>query len=278
MPQWIQGFFKGPFVVLGEAVWKAMMSLAMGIMSTTPQDYAPTAWEYVSGELYSWTLGIGISMMNLFLIIGFLKNVGDLKKNLNLEMLIEFMIRIVITNIVFVNLKDAITGMFSLSGGLVAELPVSDISVASWGLDGTVTSDNILAFWILGFFFFITAVVCGGMIVFTVYTRYIKLYILLCTAPPAAATLVGGQGIERSGYAWLRSLIGHTFEVVIIAMVMVIVGKIMSGGTFIIPDDSLALDGSSGLAMLFNSILFMVLMAISVHGVSGFMNRTFSLN
>ena len=44
---------------------------------------------------------------------------------------------------------------------------------------GDVMSVLLLFFWIYGLFYFLVAMVCAFLILITLYSRYIKLYLLL---------------------------------------------------------------------------------------------------
>lgn len=99
MPDWLPDFLNsnllyGPFYQISSAIWNIVMTVCTGIMTTTPQGFSVDTWEYVQTELYPWALAIGVMSMDLFIMIGFFRAVGNFKENMTLELMIEVFIKI----------------------------------------------------------------------------------------------------------------------------------------------------------------------------------------
>lgn len=108
MPDWLPDFLNsnllyGPFYQISSAIWNIVMTVCTGIMTTTPQGFSVDTWEYVQTELYPWALAIGVMSMDLFIMIGFFRAVGNFKENMTLELMIEVFIKIVILNVLMVS-------------------------------------------------------------------------------------------------------------------------------------------------------------------------------
>ncbi len=272
----------GPFYKLAEVVWITLMDLSLGVIGKTPSQFSPSAWSYVAHTLYPWTLGIGLSMVNVFFICSFLKAVSNLKEQVTLELFIEGMIRLVAVNVLFQmgiglsmvnvfficsflkavsNLKEQVTLELFIEGmiRLVAvnvlfqmgfNLMKTFFSMAS-AMSGEIIDfqgpplfteevdiGSHLFWWLFGLLYFLVALVCGIMIFLTLYSRYIKLYMLVVCFPLAMPSLISGRGIDETAKAWLRNFLGNAFEVVVIALVISISGKIIGG--FNLPESSFA--------------------------------------
>ena len=93
--------------------------------------------------------------------------------------------------------------------------------------------------------------------------------------PIAMPTLIGGRGVEHTAYAWGKSFLSNVFEIVTIALVMGIAGRIVSGITPF--TDNAFAEVFDGFAQALNSTIYMILMAVSVKGAAAFMNKTFNL-
>lgn len=263
--------FYGPSFALSKVVWDWIMGLCTGIITATPQEFSPAAWEYVTETLYPWALAIGTACVNLFFIINFLKAVSNFKENITLELCIEALIRLVAVNVLLhagVLIVRAVFTMASLLAGQVLSFNTPDL------FTGEMDHGSKL-FWLLfGYGYFLVSAVCGVIIFLTLYGRYIKLYLLLLFYPIAMSAVAGGRGIESSAYAWIRTFLSNTLEVVVIALVMSVAGYIIRGVN--LPDAGI--EGTwDGFAEAMKSLLYMILMASSVKGASALMNKAFNL-
>lgn len=267
----ISDLLYGPFFDVAEWIWNWCINMCTGIIVTSPQEFSPDTWAYVRDVLYPWALSIGVSCVNLFFMIGFLKAISNLRENITLEMTVEALIRLVVANVLLqvgVRLVSSIFTMSSLLAGqvLTFEAPAFFTSEADLG--------SHLFWWLFGFLYFLIAVISAGLIFFTLYGRYIKLYLLLLFYPVAIPTLVAGRGMEATAYAWIKTFLSNTLEIVVIALVMSIAGRLIAGVQ--LPEAGF-LEYFDGFAQAIHSALYMGLMAASVKGASSFMNRAFAL-
>ena len=131
-----------------------------------------------------------------------------------------------------------------------------------------------LFWWLFGFGYFIVAIVCGIIVVLTLYGRYLKLYMLTVFFPFATAAVVAGRGIDATGYAWLRTFLANTFEIVVIALAMSISG-ILTKGISLIEMPSVSF--FDGFGQAFASLLSIILMTGSIKGAPAFFKQSFAL-
>lgn len=120
MPDWLPEFLNssllyGPFYQIASAIWNTAMSACMGIMTKTPEGFSSATWTYVNNELYPWALSIGIMSLNLFVMMGFFKAVGNFKENMTIELMIEAMIKVVVLNVLLVKGLDVIKKIFEMA-------------------------------------------------------------------------------------------------------------------------------------------------------------------
>jgi len=279
MPAWLEEFIGGfvgdlfydPFYKLAEVVWITLMDLSLGVIGKTPSQFSPSAWSYVAHTLYPWTLGIGLSMVNVFFICSFLKAVSNLKEQVTLELFIEGMIRLVAVNVLFqmgFNLMKTFFSMASAMSGEIIDFQGPPLFTEE------VDIGSHLFWWLFGLLYFLVALVCGIMIFLTLYSRYIKLYMLVVCFPLTMPSLISGRGIDETAKAWLRNFLGNAFEVVVIALVISISGKIIGG--FNLPESSFA-DFFDGFGQALKSLIYMIGMTGAVKGANNFMNKTFHL-
>ncbi len=275
MPEYVMDYFDelfyGPFFQGAKWIWMWVMQLSTGLMSESPDVFSRDTWEFVTGTLYPWALGIGVVCMNVFFMIGFLRSVSNLKENLTLEMCVEAMVRLVAVNLLLQTGLTFIRTFFQMAAALAGQ-------VASFAAPEFYVNDNDLGahlfWWLFGFGYFIVAVVCAAMIFLTLYGRYIKLYLLIVFYPLAVPAVSGGRGMDGAATAWLKTFLSNTFEIVAIALVMSITGRLIGGIN--LPEETFA-QNFDGFAQAMQSVLYMILMATMVKGVGPFLNKTFNL-
>ena len=274
MPGWLTEFLAGSGIKIADAIWNASMKLIAGLLTKSPQSFSSPAWSFVNGTLYPFALSIGLSLLNLFLIIGWLRALTRLHENITLEMTVNALIKVVAANVLFLNIKTIMTSLFStatLMTGTVFTLQAPTLVTEDLDLGAA------LFYNLFGILYILAAIVCSFMILITVYSRYIRLYLLVVSAPFALPTIVGGEEARRTFISWLKTFLLNTFEIVMIAMVMVICFKLISGGVSLYEQGNVAVEAANGMLDALNGLFTMVLMTASVKGVNSFMAKTFGL-
>lgn len=261
-----------PFYTLGTVIWNLMLKLIGATVGQTPDTYSELAWGYVQYEIYPWMLAIGQSLLVTFAMVGYLRQAGDIKRDMTLEALVDCGIKLILASALMVSGLDLMQLLFSmaakLSGGILTSTPVIYMQ-----LDMDVGA--FLFYLFFGFLYFMVCLVCAGMIFLAVYGRFLNLYLLVLSAPIAMSTLPGGQGMSQTAYAWLRTFLAKTFEIVLIALAIVIGSRLSN------LIDFGKLDGVAGIfdgaIQALQNLSTMVLLTASIKGMDVFMRRTFAL-
>lgn len=277
MPSWIESFMSdslmyGPFYAIADMIWNAVMGVIGLLMGTTPQEFSPEAWTFVTDVLYPWAEAIGASSLNMFFIIGWFRSVSNLRENLAMERMMEALMKLVILNVLLLSGLTFMRAVFNITGGLAGGIARIEPPAL---FTSDVDAGSRLFFFLFGFIYFLVAMICAIIILLTVYGRYIKLYLLVVFYPLAMPTLIGGKGVEGTSYAWLRTFLSNAIEIVAIALAMAIAGRVISG---IAPFTSgVVMENFDGFGQAINSLVYMILMASSVGTTSRLMNRAFNL-
>ncbi|OUO24938.1 hypothetical protein [Eubacterium sp. An3] len=274
MPDWVTNFFGGFSIGLANTIWKAAMALIGGLLGTPPQDFSPDAWNFVERTLYPWSLSIGVSLLNLFFLIAICRAVSDLHHNITLEMTIEAFVKIVVANVIFLNLFLLMRLILSIAAAMVGEVfttQSADLIVDEMDIGST------LFYLLFGIFFVLVAIVCSFLLLLTVYSRYIKIYLLIVLAPFALPTLIGGRETERTFYAWLKTFLLNAFEIVAIALTMAISFKIINAGISVFEGSGLVGEAVDGFWDALNALFTMIFMTASVKGVNSLLAKALAL-
>lgn len=273
MPDWLYDMLNGPSTQIAAAIWNVTMRMICGVITRTPEEFSEGTWDFVTDTLYPWSQNIGLAMLNTCLMIAFFQAVSNFHQNITQELLVEAMVKIVVCNVLFLQLPKLMTTLFGMAELATGELFTLQAPVLT-ASDNDFTAK--LFYWLFGALMVLVAVVCSIMMLLTVYGRYLKLYMLYVTAPLAAPLMVGGHGMEASFYGWLKAFLLNCFEVVVIAMTMVLAWRLIGSGFSLFSDEGLASYFDGGLQAL-NGLFTMILMTVSVKGANSFLAKTFRL-
>ena len=274
MPSWMTDFLGiAKSWAQGSSIWRFCMSLVTMMMSGSPDALFPDAWSYVTDTLYPMMLTIGIFLLNLFCLIGFIRQASNLRENVTTEMWIELFIKVLIANVLMTNGLSIIQDFFNAAGGV--ELSVMSDHYPDIFSD-EIDAGAIMAYLLFGIIYIVVSAICGIMIVVEVLARFLNLFLLTAAAPVALSTLAGGRGIENSAYACIKSFLTNVFQIVVIAVILQ-VGSMMIK-TLGTTDQSIFLvNWFDGATEVMKSFLIMVFMTTAIKGSDNFLKRAFDL-
>lgn len=272
MPEWIKEILLGPSFQLGQSIWNMTMQLIFGVVTTTPQSFSASAWQQTI-TLYNWVRAIALTIMNIFFMVGFFRQASNIKENLTWEILIELGVKAVAANTLMLSGISLIQEFFTVSAEMSGVILQSQpIAFAPEEIDAGVW----LFFAVFELIYVIVAIVCSFMVLFAVYGRYLKLYIVTVISPMALATLPGGRGIENAAYAWIRYFLSVVFEIVIVSLILSISGRMIASISFGQLDSTIG-SWVDGFGQTLQSLFSMILMTAAVKGSGEIMRRGFGL-
>lgn len=184
------------------------------------------------------------------------------------------MVKVVVANVLYLNILNIMTTIFSISSAMAKEvftIDAPDLKVEDMDIG------SALFYQLFGLLFILAAIVCSFLMLWTVYSRYIKLYLLMILAPFAMSALVGGQEIERSFYAWMRTFLLNAFEIVVIALTMVISFKLIGAGISLFDGKNIVTSMVDGFWDALNSLFTMILVTAAVKGSNAFLSKAMGL-
>ena len=253
-------------------VWNLAIDLISTLMGYTPEEFSAPAWEYIINTVYSFNLSIGAVMLNLWYMAGLIRHCSNLKENLTLEIVLDGLIKIMLSNFLLLNGLPLMKSVFKISA-LMSQgfLSVESLTFRTFQMD----MSSVMFMHSLGVLYFIVSLVCAGLVFFSVYGRYMHLYALVGIAPIAWSTIPGGHGISNSASAWLRTFLSKTFETVVISIFIGIAGKLC---------ESINFGQMDGVGQLFNgwiqllqNMAVMIILAAGVKGSEQFLKRAMAL-
>lgn len=270
MVDWFGG---NALYTIGVNIWNWAMTMCGVVATTTPDAFSSVAWAYTTNVVLDFTIAIGGTLLNVFFMVGIIRQSTNLKENFTLEIFVDNVIKVLLSNMLILNGLDLIKMLFRLSAissgaFLIDNMPNIELLNQDIG--------SFLFNFIFGFVFLAVSIVCAFTIFLTLYNRYLQLYLLVATYPLAMSTLPGGHGVYNTASSWLKTFLGKTFEIVIIAMAVSIGSAMASSIDFgsVTAGVGAAFDGA---IHVIQSMATMIIMTGAVKGVDEFMRRAFGL-
>lgn len=197
------------FYEWGMSIFRGFMNAANSIINTDLTSHPI----YSMAETMRNTLMLTATVLaNLFLYISIIKENVDLRHNFTLEIFVLYMIKFIFINFVLLNLTDIISWFCDLSGAFVrtitGDVDLSKLYNTDW--DETfedIDWEELLVTFFMGLIYCICCVICGILILWSLYSVYFKIYFYIVISPLALATITGTQGISQSAVSWIKTFL-----------------------------------------------------------------------
>lgn len=199
------------FFQCGIGIWNALIGYAWDILQTNPQNLADgILWDTADG-IFQLLQIVGASLMTVLFMINFVKETADIRHNTTLESAIYMILKLIVGNVVLLNLKSLILLVIGMEQDLLRIVaPSEDTSLILTipGLDEwEISAQGALLGFALGLLFIVVTVAGTIVILWTAYGVFFKLFFYIATAPLAMSTLLGTQGMSHSAYSWIKTFL-----------------------------------------------------------------------
>lgn len=252
-------------VKAGYGIWNAFSSLSMLLLGTPVSNVAGgTLWSVASGVMNTMKI-VGASLFNLLFYINFCKHSADFRDNQTMESILTMLVKLLLGNLVLVNIDGILNGLSEVSQGLfsvVAPEGAASVDIAISAAQEWSTSGLVFGF-LLGMLFLFVCAGGGAVLLLHVYGLFIKVYFYIATAPLALGTIPGPQGAARSAESWFKTMCAAMGEFAGTALVLRLFAAMMNGNGFFIPCP----DELSFMAGSWNIIQGMLTILMAVGGV-----------
>ena len=208
----------------GIAIWNGLIGYAWDILQTNPQALADgMLWDTVDGVFQLLQI-VGASLMTVLFLINFVKETADIRHNTTLESAFVMIMKLIIGNVVLLNLKEIILLIVSMEQNLleiVAPSGNASLQLTIPGLDDwEISVQGTILGMMMGLLFVIVAIAGVIVILWTAYGVFFKIFFYIATAPLAMSTILGTQGMSHSAYAWIKTFLCALGEIAGIVLVL----------------------------------------------------------
>lgn len=264
-------FFTGATIAeklqIGIDGWNKTVESVIGILSINPVSFKDgKAWASVL-ELHNYIIIIASSLLAVIILYRICKETLDLRRDLRLEEIAKVFIVFVIAEAMVVNSLKLTRYIFQIAVGLVGLIgnnyapltaPPTPEDADIGMLEGIVAIIICIAFFVLSF-----------MLIYTVYFRFLKIFIIAPLASLAYATFAGGPELSRIGFSYLKTIAAYSFEVVLIILAINFGNILGSVSSAIWPDNMIW--------QMLEPLLHAGLVVGAARGAEMILRRTFGL-
>lgn len=268
-------------------IWNFLLEIVWGMLEHTPETIADgTIWNSVVNTIEPIFVGVGTALVIIFFFWGWVKNSMDIHDDMRLENILKMLMRVSFAEFLVIN-NFEIMRLFFQSVGAAVRLLGNGFGITVNG-DGEMTSGNLGAklqhveempelnaaidgeFWfaivvlLVSLVAFLVIAVLGVMLVLSVYSRFIKLFVVLPLGTLAFSTFAGDRETAHSSSAYFRYILGLALEAVAMGIALIISGMIINSGVLLINE------GANGIAYILLTLCQICLqLAITVGTVRG---------
>lgn len=215
-------------------VWNTLMKSVYAILTESPSEFkGGEIWKAVK-EINPYFVTVGTVLVTLFFMIGLFKEQTDLRREMNPEMAIKLFARLSVAEWLLANTFYIIDAIFGVATWLIGKIITKGVtkmalSKSELKLFEEVDPLSAAVLFFFGLICFVAVIVMAGVMIYTVYSRFFKVYI---SAPFSAIAVAGvaGGGLGYMARSNLQNIAAYALEGVAIAVTLIVCGKFIGSG------------------------------------------------
>lgn len=259
-------------MVLG--LWNSYIDLAMELLGQPVTSFkGGGAWSAIE-SLQPLFIGVGSSLIVLFFVMGFCSESIDVRQEMRLEGILRILIRLSVSEWLVVNSLTILKSFMASIGNLVTAIGGNQTTHVS--LDGEAANiirnlgfASSLVFLILAVVIALVIMVCAFFLLYTIYFRFLRLYVVLPFAPIAFSSFAGNHGISHTAIRYFKYFLSVALEAVTIVLAVVVCNAFISAG---LPDFASGYSGWVKTLFILFEMTFTI--SLTVGAVKGAQNLT----
>lgn len=282
-------------------VWNGILESIAALLALHPADWADGAPWQMAADIHRDVMGVAVGLMVLFWAASFFRYIDDLHKIDAREMFV-WVLRFAVIYAVLefsMDIMELILGVAvetneKILGYSVRAVPevvpedileaVEEINTGGFGalLQQIGAFFEMLPLSILFLLMLIVVVICGVILIVTIYVRFFKMYIYTAVAPLPLSTLTGKQ-LSQTGIHFLKSWAGVCLEICVISIALAVFNSAFSADTALFTfADTSGMDANATLwngsvNWMTNLLIRIVLLVSVVRGADRLIGKMFGV-
>ena len=208
--------------------WNKYLEQIWQLLSTSPENFRGggiwTTIRSINGSL----MAIGYALLVLFFVIGVVKTTTNISEIKRPEVALRLFIRFALAKAAVTYCMDIMMAIFNIAQGAVNAI-MGNVGQPAYATLPQELIDKVgelgffdqIGVWAVSLIGSLVIVVLSFIMLYTIYARFIRLFIYTAIAPLPLSSF-GGQGTSSTGVAFLRSYAGICLEGAVIVIACVV--------------------------------------------------------
>lgn len=228
----IKTFLNGVF-----KIWNKLIHESFEILLKLPSDVS--GMSSVLKSINTIFVGVGTSLVVLFFLLGFCAETTNVREEMRYDTIVKYLVRLVTAEYFTVHSKEVLMQVLKVCKAFCkalrtyfkvknAKLHLTEgdlkvIDELGWGTSLVVLIVSIIIGGIL--------IILGSSIVWTCYTRFLKVCLMIPFGSLALATMAGPAGgeVSRVSSAYTKAFLANAISSIVIAVALIFGTAIMNG-------------------------------------------------
>ena len=217
------------------AFWNDKVDLIFDLLGQSPTDFKGGGpWAVIEG-IEPIFVAVGSSLVVLFFVIGFCSESVDIKEEMRFEAILRILMRLGIAEWLVANNVTIMKAFFTSAGNLVGLLSNgNNVKLKIPKDQQDVISDlgfgESLLMMILAIIIALIIIICGFMLLYTVYFRFLKLMVLVPYGAIAFSTVSGNRMVAQTAVSYAKHFLSVVLEAVTMALAIIVCNAFLNAG------------------------------------------------
>jgi hypothetical protein len=215
-------------------VWNKRLDEVWSLLSTSPKSFkGGSIWNTVVG-INGSLQAIGYALLVLFFVVGLVNETTKFSEIKRPEVAFRLFMRFAIAKAVISYGMEIMVGIFDICQGVVSTI-IGGLSSPAHATVPQVIVDAVadlsiwdkIGVWAISLIGGLVIAVMSFIMLYTIYSRFIRLYIYTAIAPLPLASFAG-QATSATGKTFLKSYAGVCLESAVIVLACILFGSFVS--------------------------------------------------
>lgn len=217
------------------AFWNDKINMVFSLLGQSPVDFkGGDPWSVVE-QIEPIFVGVGSSLVVLFFVIGFCSESVDVKEDMRFEVILRMLLRVGIAEWLVANNVTIMKAFFTSAGALVGLLTNNKTKEMTISTEQAEVIKNLgfgasLIMMVLTVVIALVIIVCGFMLLYTVYFRFLKIMVLVPMGAIAFSTVGGNRMVSNTAVSYAKYFLSIVFEAVTMALAIIMCNAFINAG------------------------------------------------
>lgn len=267
----LDAFDGEPIFKIACDLFNSVIGLIYSLLGVNPTTGSyEKVWDIVQ-NLYTAFSAVGAPLVVIFFVYGYCRDAVDIKAELQLEATVKMFIRMIIAVVLIEGVIKWYPRLFGWAMALLGVTKESTFSLDSKAISKSLADSQVVVVGlVMAIIFLLIVIAASAIMIWTCLGRFLNLYIITPFGSIALSTIAAGGQVAQTGYAYIKSMLLYTFEIVPMGIVMAITPAFLQGFSII---DS----GSGGFLVLIEAIVKILVIASGLKGAETVIKRATNL-